>query len=286
MNPTQNISLELLDNASDFEDPFFQQFKLRHNTAPLQLNNEISKNYLFPTFYSKVSCSLGIFFCDYKKAKSLLPHPSMQPVSMLRNRALVIFSCYEYKKVLGIAPYNEIAMTIPVLVDRSFNPPILPLLNPKLKGFGYYVFSMPVTSLENQIRGTKIWGLPKLVEQIDISINPTNSLTEAYDEQRENYFSMNVPIVGKETSFDEWGYLYSMKEDRLIRSKTNYKGNFRVQKFTHRIIKSSKITEDSHILSISKTSPRAKKLLDLEIDTSPLQMRFSESISSCFDLPE
>jgi hypothetical protein len=30
------------------------------------------------------------------------------------------------------------------------------------------VFGMPVTSRENQLRGNKLWGLPKVTQQIDI----------------------------------------------------------------------------------------------------------------------
>ena len=46
---------------------------------------------------------------------------------------------------------------------------------------GYYVFSMPVTSLENQIRGTTIWGLPKVVEEIDIATDSDRCRTVARD---------------------------------------------------------------------------------------------------------
>ena len=39
---------------------------------------------------------------------------------------------------------------------------------PIFKKFGFYVFGMPVTSKENQIRGSRIWGLPKVTQEIDI----------------------------------------------------------------------------------------------------------------------
>ena len=103
----------------------------------------------FRLFYGNVTAAMGVFFCSYQKAQDLLPHSKMKPIAMGKGRSLVIFSCYEYKNVLGVAPYNEIAMTIPVMVDSSFNPPILPMIMPNFKKFGYHCFSMPVTSLEN-----------------------------------------------------------------------------------------------------------------------------------------
>ena len=35
------------------------------------------------------------------------------------KRAVLGISCYEYKHVLGIPPYNEIAFTIAVEVDKE-----------------------------------------------------------------------------------------------------------------------------------------------------------------------
>ena len=103
-------------------------------------------------------------------AAAMMLHPAVKPVRMTRGRSLVAFSCYEYRNVLGVAPYNEIAMTIPVLVDPGISVPVLPMIWDGFENFGYHVFSMPVTSLENQLRGLRIWGLPKVVQRIDIDV--------------------------------------------------------------------------------------------------------------------
>jgi hypothetical protein len=168
MRPSFDFDEKVLDNADKFQDEFYKRFKLRHAPQPLQLNDKIAKNYLFPTFYGDVTSAIAIFFCSYSKAEKIMLHPKIKPVNMTKGRSLVVFSCYGYKNILGVAPYNEIAMTIPVLVDPAVNIPILPMLMKGFPRFGYYVFSMPVTSLENQIRGVKIWGLPKVVQEIDI----------------------------------------------------------------------------------------------------------------------
>src|SRR4051794_23739281 len=136
MTPTTDINPTLLDNTAAFRDPFFQRFSLRRAPNPLALTDTISKDYLFPTLYADVTCAIGIFLCDYEAARALLPHPAMRPVRMTLGRSLVAFSCYEYKNVLGVAPYNEIAMTLPVMVGTRFNPPVLPMILSGMPGFG------------------------------------------------------------------------------------------------------------------------------------------------------
>jgi hypothetical protein len=171
MKAMTEITPDLLDNGDQFKNSFFSRFDLRYAPKPLQLNETVTKNYLFPTLYGDVTCAIGIFMCSYEKAEKMMMHPAIKPVRMPRGRSLVVFSCYIYNKVLGVAPYNEIAMTIPVMVDPGINVPVLPMIAPIFKNFGYYVFSMPVTSYENQIRGVKIWGLPKVVQQIDLDLS-------------------------------------------------------------------------------------------------------------------
>ena len=282
MKPTYQFDETLIDNISEFNNEFFKRFELRHAPEPIKLNEAVSKNYLFPTFYDHVTCAIGIFFCNYEKAQALLPSKRFKPVSMLKNRSVVIFSCYEYKKVSGIPGYNEIAMTIPMFFDREKFPPVLPLLKKGMKGFGYHVFSMPVTSYENQLRGLNIWGLPKVVEQIDIKQENGTSTTQAYDQDGKEYFRLKVPMAGKEQLFDESGWIYSVKGNKILKSETNFKGNFNVKKFTGRLLKvPSKDTSNCLYLGDSE---RAKDLRFLEINPNPLQFRHSTYVSSCFDL--
>ncbi|MDP6907993.1 MAG: hypothetical protein QF371_00735 [Flavobacteriales bacterium] len=145
MKPDFNIASEFPDNADKFNSEFYMRFSLRKNSQPLVLSDTISKDFSFPTFYTNVSCAIGIFMCSYQEAQKVLPHPSMQPVKMPGGRAVVIFSCYEYKDVMNMKPYNEIAMTIPLLMNPRVSIPVLSLVSKAFKNFGYHVFSMPVT---------------------------------------------------------------------------------------------------------------------------------------------
>ncbi|GLP97975.1 acetoacetate decarboxylase family protein [Paraferrimonas sedimenticola] len=283
MQPNTHIEPELLDNSDQFKHPFFRQFKLRTANSPLALTEDISKDYLFPTLYGNVSCAIGIFLCDYDKAKALLPHPKMKPVAMPKGRALVTFSCYEYRNVSGIAPYNEIAMTIPVMIDPSVNVPVLPVLMDKLfRKFGYYVFHMPVTSLENRIRGNNIWGLPKVVNRIDIEADAQQSVTQAFDEDGNSYFRLTVPTQGAKQAFDVRSNLYSQLGSQLLQSPTQFKAEFNVTKFMNRLW--TKGGADPGVLEIGE-GPYADMLRELKIEPQPFQFRFADDMNACFDLP-
>jgi hypothetical protein len=282
VQPNTHLAPELLDNADRFTDPFFQRFPLRPAPAPLALTDEIAKTYRFPTFYADVTCAIAIFLCSRERARALMPDPSMRPVKMPGGRSVVLFSCYEYKNVMNIAPYNEIAMTIPIMVGGGWAPPLLPLVM-DFKRKGYFVFSMPVTSLENQIRGTRIWGLPKTVETIDISTEGDSCTTTATDDRGEVYFELTVPTTGSRKHFDEIGHLYSVRDGELLKSRTCFEGDFTVTTRADLLWKKTR-PAGSPALRLG-SSPRADVLKGLALEPIAFQFRFSPRMNSCFDLP-
>lgn len=284
MKPTTTFDGTFLKNEDKFTDDFFKRFNLRHAPEPLKLNDAVTKNYLFPTFYGDVTCAQAIFMCPYERAEKIMLHPRIKPVKMTKGRALVAFSCYEYKNVMNVPPYNEIAMTIPIMVEPGFNPPVLPMILPVFKSFGYYVFSMPVTSLENQIRGVKIWGLPKVVQEIDLREDGGDCVTTAMDESGAPYLTLRVPMTGgSPVDFDVKSNLYSRRGNDFFQSETNFKATFNVIKNMGLLFKTG-AAPDREYLKIGN-SDAARTLRELEIEPSPFQLRFARHMNSCFDIP-
>lgn len=285
MHPTSTYEKELLANEDRFDDPFFRRFALRHAAAPLALDAAIEKNYLFPTFYADVTCSIGIFLCDYGAAESILPDRRMKPVRMTRGRSLVTIASYVYRNVMGIRPYNEVAMTIPVLVDSWFRPPVVPMILDVFAGFGFYVFGMPVTSLENRIRGNRIWGLPKTLNRIDIAEDAGECATVVFEEDGVTpCLTMRVPTGGAETLFDVGNNIYSVLDGRLLRARTRFRGTFKVTKHMGQLFRKGGEPEKP-CLEIGN-GPAAATLRRLGIERAPFQFRFSKSMNACFDLPD
>ena len=286
MKATWDVPEEMLDNKNLFNNDFYQRFTLRKAPQPLKMNESVTKDYLFPTFYGDVSCAVAVFMCSYEKAAALIAEqlsPRIVPVRMTRGRALVAFSCYEYKNVMGVRPYNEIAIAIPVMVDPCCNVPVLPMITDTFSRFGYYIAGMPVTSKENTIRGRTIWGLPKVTQDIDIYREDRNCIVKAFDTKGETYLSLRIPMDGTPTEFDVYSYLYSQRGGRLLQNRTDFRATFNVKKNMKLLFKKD-VKPESPYIELGDTS-FAPLLKRLEIEESPFQTRYAEHMSACFDLP-
>jgi hypothetical protein len=284
LKPTFEYGEALLENETKFQDPFFQRFRLSKASVPFQLDEKISKNYLFPIFYADVTCAIGIFMCDYDKAQAILPHPRMKSVKMTRGRSVVVLACYEYKNVMNVMPYNEIAMMIPIMADPIVDIPVLPMVLPFFGKFGYYVFGMPVTSKENQLRGNRIWGLPKVTREVDIFEQGGDCVAVAKEESGTPYFELHVPMRGSIKEFDVTTNLYSRLDSDFLRSEVCFKGSFKVTKYMKCLARKG-LKPDRSYLKIADT-PSAQILRSLDIEEHPFQFRYAQHMNSTLDLPK
>jgi len=284
MKPTFDYGAPLLKNEAKFQDPFFQRFRLSKASVPFQLDEKISKSYLFPIFYADVTCAIGIFMCGYDNAQAILPHPRMKPVKMTQGRSVVVLACYEYKNVMNVMPYNEIAMMIPIMADPIVNIPVLPMVLPFFRKFGYYVFGMPVTSKENQLRGNRIWGLPKVTREVDIFEQGGDCVGIAREESRTPYVELRVPMRGSVTEFDVRTNLYSQLGGDFLRSEVCFKGSFKVTKHMKCLARKG-LKPDRPYLKIADT-PSAQILRSLDIEEHPFQLRYARHMNSALDLPK
>ena len=276
MKVLEHFDNSLLANDDKFQDKFFTRFNLKKRKV--RLSAAIQKEYFFPTLYGDVTCCQAIFLCSLKAAKALMPHPSVRPVRALKNYAVLAVSCYEYKNVLGIPPYNEIAFTIAVEVEKKKDSVLLPLMRNSFSG--YFVFSMPVTSRENCIRGNVIWGLPKVTQEIDIDTAGSEALVRAF-ENGEEYLRLRTPKKGKLTPMDESTWLFPKLNGIVHRARTNFKGDFLITKNLGVLLNPGKIPPAPYI-SIGDT-PCGRILKDLHICPTPLQTRYVEHMNACFD---
>jgi hypothetical protein len=234
-----------------------------------------------------VTCAVAIFMCDYDKAKALLPDPSMVPIRTTRGRAALTISNYVYRNVGGIPGYNEVAMTIPVMLDGAKGAPLLPLITAN-EAKGYYVFAMPVTSLENKVRGDEFWGLPKTVQDIDIDVDVANNTctTRSTDDDGKLFFELTVPTAGKVKHMREVGTVCSMLNGKLARSYTTFEGDFHMNTRLSGLLSRAPTVNDAGAEGIRLgDSPHADVLRGLNLEATPFQTRFAQSMNACFDLP-
>lgn len=277
MNITNEFDKELLKNEDKFTNSFFKRFNLK--ARKIQLGDVMEKEYSFPTFYGDVTCAQAIYLCSYEKALALMPHEKIKPVRMPGGRAVLAISCYEYKNVMGVPPYNEIAFTIAVEVDKEKSPVLMPVL--KNTNSGFFVFSMPVTSRENCLRGNYIWGLPKVTEKIEIYKEGGECIIKSYESDGTEYFSLRVPINGKPKEFDTNTFLFSKLNGKILKAETNFQATMNINMFIKTLI-SKKAKPEKLYMEVSDTVS-GLKLKELDISPLPLQFRYAEHMSSCFD---
>ena len=282
MQINNHISKIQVGNQNLFHEPFFQRFsQIKH---AVKLSTNTYKNYHFPTFYKDIRFATIAFLCSYEKAKALMPHSKIRPVKMTRDKAALIFSCYEYKTVKEIEPYNEVGFLIPVLANSSFKTPVVPLMmNKYFRKFGYHVISMPVTSLESKIRGDEIWGLPKQVNEISYAATESVFSCTIKEETGEDIVKLNIPQTGNSKHLDETTFLYTQKDSEILKSQTWFKGDFVVNKFSRQLLKPTDCGSQFIEIGNSKTGQLLKSL---EVENHPFQTRYSNKLTSAFDLPD
>lgn len=283
MKANHQINGEFWPNEHHFGNQFFGRYTLHKAPKPLQLSESVSKNYWFPTFYANSTCAIAIFHCDWAAAQAMMPCASMQAIKMFGGRSLVVFAIYEYNDAYNIPPYYEIGMSIPVMTDNGRQLPILNmLLGDKLDKFGYHVFHMPVTSQENVIRGEKIWGMPKTLENIDIQRTDEQLSVTASVGDETPYFAMTLPVQGESKHFDVKSNVYSVKDDLRLKSGTAFIGDFILHKNTKNLVKPDH--ESTALITLGEGEV-ADQLRGLQIESQPLQTRFCDDFNACFDLP-
>lgn len=283
MEPNFVLDPELLDNGADFASPFFAGLRERRSTRPLKLDGR-SKDYLFPTLYADVGCAQAIFPCSFDAARDLLREalgPEALPLRLIGGKSLVALSCYEYRRVRGLRPYNEIAVALPVRLDGRSGPPLLGAFLPGPES-GYHILSMPVTSEENRMRGAHFWNLPKITRRIDIEVDDGICSVASYDGDGTTLdISLAVPLSGKERRISSRSFLATRMEAGLARSPTAFDGRFSVNLHPGALL--GKGGKPVLVLGRGAASDALRRL---GAASAPLQTRYATSMESWFDLPE
>ena len=112
----------------------------------------------------------------------------------------------------------------------------------------------------------------------------TQTVTVACEEDGTPYLTIRVPMEGSPREFDTTSYLYTRLEGKLLRSETNFRATFNVNKHMGLLFKKN-VKVGRRFIEIGNTRS-ADILRELEIEEHPFQTRYAEHMSSCFDLPE
>ncbi len=287
MLPLLEISKSLISNQHLFTDTFFKSYPLRPSPQDLTLPDGRCRNYQFPTYFDKVQFSAGVFLCDYEQAANHMPNSNTKPVSALGKRAMVVVASYQYRNIHQMKGYNEVLVMIPVVnkeVNKGVNIPLLPPLIPGYPGAGYHVVALPMTSLENMLRGQQFWGLPKALHEVVIDASESSCVTHIKSEG-ELDFVLRIPIHGKTKKTNQKNRVFSIKDNNQIQFKTHFKGVSQNTTNWNVLIRPKKVAKDLRCLELGD-SPLAETLKTLKINPVPFQTRYCNDLKSCLFLPD
>jgi len=183
-----------------------------------------------PIEYYDLTWINAAFPAPASKVEKILPSGKLKPLLLFPGIALVQIGAYEYKDIRGLAPYNELAISIPVQYEPKKNYPGMMLLHFPLYSpgsysrFGSYVHKLPVTTQEACEGGVEIWGFPKTVADIifdDEGIYCRCTLRSSGKDV------ISLKFKKMRTSFRRLEmHCFTIKDDKLLRTPIQMQGEF------------------------------------------------------------
>jgi hypothetical protein len=130
------------------------------------------------------------FFCDYEKAKALMPGNELHPFKFINGKAVFMVTVVNYIDTT-IGKYIEYSIALACTHGRKPAPAMLPALFMKAYGTGQYILDLPVSS-EISVKGGKgIWGMPKHKASLDF--RQTDTMVSAQYE-KDGQFAFRIEI--------------------------------------------------------------------------------------------
>lgn len=277
---TNTLNAVPVDNAALFENAFFKQWPL--TVKSITLASGVAKEYLFPTLYNRVVTSAAVFTCSYEDVAKLIEDPGLEPIKITPDQALLSITSYRYNDVRGVAPYNEVAISV-LVKDRKTPTNFITTLSSlaRMQNVTAYVLSMPVTTFENQIRGRSIWGLPKDVRPIGLRQVGQDFVTSVTNDDGKILYELSVPMTGETKSKHQKFSLRSVLSGQALESSVESKGTYAASSSVKGFLPDSGKTS-----LIIGDAPEAQWLKELKINPTPLHTEFSYGTMNMLSLPE
>jgi len=110
--------------------------------------------------YSDLSMIGAVFNISSYAARDILPSNNLLPVERTNGITEIKFTALEYRSIDILFPYNEFAITIPVIYKQN---------EQSKEQHGYYYLYLPVTTEDARWGGVENLGFPKFVAKISFS---------------------------------------------------------------------------------------------------------------------
>lgn len=130
------------------------------------------------------------FFCDYQKAKALLPGNELHPMKYFNGKAIFMVTVIDYR-ITSIGKYIEYSLALACTRGSRPAPRVLPAILMKTYKTGQFILDLPVSS-EISVKGGKgIWGMPKHQANLDFKIGE-DIVSAQYEKDGEFAFRIEI----------------------------------------------------------------------------------------------
>lgn len=131
-------------------------------------NEKLGFSGKLPVFYYDNTSMTVTYTAPTAMVRRLLPRADMHPVEIVRGKALVAFTAFEYRST-DIDPYNEFSISFPITFGKKGIPGLTALSMMARRYFTAYVWQLPVTTERARIGGVEMYGYPKFLADITFS---------------------------------------------------------------------------------------------------------------------
>jgi len=130
------------------------------------------------------------FFCNYEKAKALLPGNELHAFKFINGKAVFMVTVVNYLDT-SIGKYIEYSIALACTQGKKPAPAMLPALFMKYYKTGQFILDLPV-STEISVKGGKgIWGMPKHKANLDFKV-ADNIVSAQYE--KDGQFAFRIEI--------------------------------------------------------------------------------------------
>lgn len=175
-----------------------------------------------PQRYDEWTLLLAHFPVPTRAVRSWIPADALVPLEYVPGTAVVTLAAFEYLRPATLAPYNEVAIAVPVRPVLNDRGAYASLFQTGASGLGFWVHLLPVTTAESRDVGVSVWGLPKVVARIDFK--------ELHWARRVSLIEGNKPVLtlqaptGPTREVSQQFTIYSILHGALVRSRIEAHG--------------------------------------------------------------
>lgn len=210
------------------------------------------------------------FFCDYEKAKAVLPGNELHPVKVF-GKAVFMVTVIDYRHTT-IGKYIEYSIALAVTRGSKPAPALLPAMMMKTFKTGQFILDLPVSS-EISVKGGKgIWGMPKHKANLDFIITDSQ-VSAQYEKDGQFAFRIEIEKPQKINFPINIGSInYSHFRNMLMASYINFKSKAGI-----------KLGKSATGRLFIGDHPRTKFLKELKIQSKPFFTMFMPEANGILD---